>query len=342
VPAGLIGIDLDHLLDRGRWMASQCEEEVPYGRNPGLVLGAVLGQAAVEGKDKVTFLSDAEYAPFETWLEQLLAESTGKEGYGIIPVAGEPPGNPEQYGKDRLFIYLKGGGENSRQADGLMDAGHPVLVFDIREPYELGAEFYRWEYATAIACMILGVNAFDQPDVQDSKSRTQQLMADYLRVGSLEEGSPVWENAEARIYSQDRSINRDGGSLSDLVKAFLAGVKSGEYVAVQAFLPHTRSNEAALHHLQNAIRKLTGSATTVGFGPRFLHSTGQLHKGGPDRGVFIQVTADPDGDLLIPGEQVSFGTLERAQALGDLEALQERNRRVIRIHLTGADLPDLI
>jgi len=342
VPAGLIGVDLGQLLDRARWMAEQCKAEIPAGRNPGLVLGAILGQAAAEGKDKITFLSDPEYAPFEAWLEQLIAESSGKAGKGILPVAGEPTGSPDLYGEDRLFVYLKGSGQHTGLASELVNAGHPVLVFEIREPYELGAEFYRWEVATAIACSILGVNAFDQPDVQDSKTRTERKMAVFAESGGLDEGRPVWEIPTAKVFGQPGHGNGHASTLSDLVLAFLTSSKPGDYIAINAYLPRTRANETALQELRKAIRTQTGLATTVGFGPRFLHSTGQLHKGGPDSGVFLQITAEPEGDLLIPGGKVTFGTLQRAQALGDLEALLARNRRAIRIHLTGAQLSDLI
>jgi transaldolase/glucose-6-phosphate isomerase len=342
VPAGLIGLDLNQLLEAARRMAIQCNDDVPSGRNPGLVLGAILGEAARHGRDKVTFLSDPEYAPVEAWLEQLIAESSGKQGKGILPVAGEPPGRPEQYGDDRLFVYLKGSGQLKDSAAELQKAGYPVLVFDIRQPYDLAGEFYRWEVATAMACAVLGVNAFDQPDVQDNKTRTEQKIAAYAGSGKFDEGTPMWEDPSAKVYGQPGQENRNAASLSALVLSFLARSKPSDYIAINAYLPRTPANSAALQELRNAIRLQTGLATTVGFGPRFLHSTGQLHKGGPETGIFLQITAEPEGDLLIPGGKMTFGILERAQALGDLEALLARRRRAIRVHLTGAQLSDLI
>ena len=320
VPAALLGIDIEHLLGRAGWMAQQCTAQVPGQRNPGLVLGAVLGQAALDGRDKLTIVADPALASIGSWLEQLIAESSGKLGKGIVPVDLEPLAEASVYGKDRLFIYLRKDGKFDTALAGLQKSGQPQLIFDIVDPYDLGAEFYRWEVATAMACAVLKVNAFDQPDVQDAKDRTKAKIAEYRQAGRLAEGTPA-------------TLENAGAALS----CFLAKAKPGDYVAINAYLPRNPDISAALTKLRSTIRTRTGCATTVGFGPRFLHSTGQLHKGGAANGLFIQITADPAKDVAIPTENMNFGILERAQALGDLEALTARNRRALRIHLPSPD-----
>lgn len=333
VPAALMGIDIEKLLGRAAWMAKQCilNKETPGERNPGLVLGAVIGQAALDGRDKLTIVADPALASVGSWLEQLIAESSGKLGKGIVPVDVEPLGAPSAYGKDRLFVYLRKDGQldsalaelqkSGQPGDGsTKPAAQPLLVFDVADPYDLGAEFYRWEAATAIACAVLNVNAFDQPDVQDAKDRTKSKIAEYRKDGKLAEGTPVkLENAKATLSE------------------FLAKAEPGDYVAINAYLPRNAAMAETLMALRVAIRARTGCATTVGFGPRFLHSTGQLHKGGADNGLFIQITADPAKDIDIPTEDMTFGVLERAQALGDLEALTARKRRALRIHLPNPE-----
>jgi len=315
VPAALIGIDLEKFVDRADLLAAQCGRDMPAARNPGLVLGAILGEAALQGRDKLTLVADPPLASFGSWLEQLIAESSGKNGKGIIPVDLEPPAGPEVYSGDRLFVYLRSHGQHDRTIARLRKAGFPAVTFPIADPYDLAAEFYRWEFATAVACAILRINAFDQPDVQDSKDRTRAKIKEYLDTGKLMEGDIVsWEDTKA-------------------LKAFLEQAKAGDYVALNAYLPRNRQMSALLRRLRLAIRKYTGRATTVGFGPRFLHSTGQLHKGGADNGLYLQLTADPVKNILIPEESLTFGTLERAQSLGDLEALQGRGRRALRVHL---------
>lgn len=316
VPAALMGIDIDKLLARAAWMARQCGPDLPAARNAGLVLGAVLGQAALEKRDKLTIVSDPALASVGSWMEQLIAESSGKLGKGIVPVDLEPLGAPSIYGKDRLFVYLRKDGQHDAALAELQKSGQPLLVFDVADPYDLGAEFYRWEAATAMACAVLRVNAFDQPDVQDAKDRTKAKIAEYRKNGKLDEGAPVkLENAKATLME------------------FLAKARPGDYVAINAYLPRNLAMAETLTALRAAVRTHTGCATTLGFGPRFLHSTGQLHKGGADNGLFIQITAEPEKDAEIPTEGMSFGVLERAQALGDLEALTARQRRAIRVHL---------
>lgn len=335
VPAGLIGIDLKNLLDRGRRMMQQCRTDTPAGRNPGLVLGAILGEAVFQGKDKLTLIASPALSPFGSWLEQLVAESSGKEGTGIIPVDAEPLVDPSYYGQDRLFVYFRL--ENDPAAPGLdvavdrlLEAGHPVLTFDLRDLYDLGVEYYRWEYATAVACAVLGVNAFDQPDVQDSKSRTNRVIESFRQKGELDEPEPAWEGDGLKVYGEARP---DAGSLKEILRDFYEQACEGDYAAINAYLPRNLHITSDLLTLRTHLLKRTKLATTLGFGPRFQHSTGQLHKGGKNNGIFLQITADPAADIEIPGEGMTFGVLELAQAAGDLEALRARDRRVMRIHL---------
>jgi len=330
VPAALLGIDLERLLDRAAWMVTQCAGDTPVARNPGLVLGAILGQSALDGRDKLTFIADESLAPLSAWLEQLVAESSGKQGKGILPVEGEPVGSPADYGDDRLFVYLRRDGKYDEAVKKLQKAGYPALPFDIADAYNLGAEFYRWEVATAVACHILHVNAFDQPDVQDSKDRTKAKIAAYKQSKNLGEGKPAWEKDGVRAFSPGAVTGED---LVEVLETFLAQARKGDYVAINAYLPRNPKMAEVLQEIRLAVRKRTGCATTVGFGPRFLHSTGQLHKGGPDTGLFIQITAEPGKDIEIPDQAMSFGVLEHAQALGDYEALAAHGRRILRVHL---------
>jgi len=339
VPAALMGIDLERLLDRAAWMARQCAADIPAARNPGLVLGAILGQAALDGRNKLTILADPLVAPFGSWLEQLVAESSGKQGKGIMPVEGEPVGSPADYGDDRLFIYLRREGKYDKTVKELQEAGHPDLAFDILDAYDLGAEFYRWEVATAVACHILHVNAFDQPDVQDSKDRTKAKIVAYKQNKNLDEGNPAWEVDGVRVFSPGAVT---GADLGEIVKNFLSQARKGDYVAINAYLPHKPEMVEILQKIRLAVRNRTGCATTYGFGPRFLHSTGQLHKGGPDTGLFIQITAEPGKDIEIPGQAMSFGVLEHAQALGDYEALAARERRILRVHFPSTEAIHLL
>lgn len=333
VPAALTGWDVDRLLKSAEKMKMQCAEAVPAGRNPGLVLGVILGTGALKGKDKLTLIGDEEWEPISAWLEQLIAESSGKQGKGIVPVAGEPLASPEKYGDDRIFVFFSRDGRFEKEASRLRTKGHPALSFQLSDPYDLGAQFYQWEMATAYACSILNVNAFDQPDVQDNKARTAQKVKSFRQNGHFKEPEPAWQDGTACVYGDIPDELKNSHSLQELVRGFLAMGKPGDYVGLNAYLPRDKTNEDQLTKLRVGIQNQTGLATTVGFGPRFLHSTGQLHKGGPNTGLFIQFTSDPQHDMDIPGEGIQFSTLEKAQALGDMEALQARQRRVIRIHL---------
>jgi transaldolase/glucose-6-phosphate isomerase len=338
-PAALLGLDVEKLLARAEGMMDECAEDVPVGRNPGFVLGAVLGEAALAGKDKVTFIADDLWAPLGPWLEQLIAESSGKLGKGILPVESEPPS--EEYGQDRIFVYLRASGNHDVFAARLRSAGHPVLTIQANEAYDLSAEFYRWEIATAAACAVLGVNSFDQPDVQDAKDRTVKKITEFNTKGKFDEGSPLWQAAGVSVYGNAFPGLERGMDLALLLDRFLAQAGAGDYVAINAYVPRSAETNAILQALRSRIQKKTGVATTLGFGPRFLHSTGQLHKGGPDSGLFLQITADAPMDVEIPGQGISFATLERGQALGDFEALQARGRRVIRLHLSGLPLEQI-
>jgi transaldolase / glucose-6-phosphate isomerase len=335
VPAALLGMDLSRLLDSAARMARQCSADVPAGRNPGLVLGAVLGEAVHQGRDKLTLIADDELLPFGSWLEQLIAESSGKDGTGIVPIDQEPLGEPGLYGADRIFVYLKRGGKHLDQINRLQDAGYPVLTLTFENDYDLGAEFYRWEIAVAVACAVLGVNPFDQPNVQDNKKRTDARIIAYHEFGKIGEGEPVWKGERLLVYGN--LLPDAQSSLTDVLGDFLALGCEGEYVALNAYLPRNNQYKELLQRLRQVIRKRTGLATTVGFGPRFLHSTGQLHKGGVNNGLYLQITAEAVQDMAIPGWGLTFGIMARAQALGDLEALQAQGRRVIRVHLSQPD-----
>lgn len=330
VPAALLGMDLNRLLDRADWMRNQCSENCPAARDPGLALGAVLGEAALGGRDKLTVLADAPLSPFANWIEQIIAESSGKNGKGILPVPLEPIGNPEVYGGDRIFVYLRQTGEHDEVIAKLQAAGHPTIQLPITNYYDIGAEIYRWEVATAVACHILGVNAFDQPNVESSKKITKAKIAEYQKKGKLREGKPAWKKDGVTVFSPTAV---KGATLKAVLNGFLKKAKKGGYVAINAYLPRNAENTDALQNMRAAIRAKTGNAVTAGFGPRFLHSTGQFHKGGPKNALFLVITADPEKDIAIPNQGLTFGTLLRAQALGDYEALIEAKRKVMRVHL---------
>ncbi len=339
VPAALLGMDLNRLLDKAEWMKHQCGEHIPAARNPGLALGAVLGEAVLAGRDKLTVLSDEPLSTFAGWIEQIIAESSGKNGRGILPVPLEPVGDAEVYGADRLFVYLRQTSELDAAMKSLREAGHPVLEYEIENPYDVGAEMYRWEIATSIACSIIGVNAFDQPNVELSKKITKAKIAEYQKKGKLKEGKPAWKKDGVMVFAPSAVT---GASLKTVLNGFLKKAKPNGYVAVNAYLPRNAENTNVLQNLRVAIRAKTGNAVTAGFGPRFQHSTGQFHKGGPKNALFLQITAEPEKDISIPTEGLTYGTLIRAQAVGDYEALIEAKRRVLRVHLPSAKDVELL
>ncbi len=310
VPASLIGADVEALLGAGRRMADRCRKASDLESNPGAWLGAVLGEAALAGRDKLTLVLSPRLESFGLWLEQLIAESTGKDGKGIVPVMGEPLGPESVYGSDRLFVAIELAGEESAERheslEALGRAGHPWVRFSWRDPVDLGAEFFRWEFATAVAGSILEVNPFDQPDVQESKENTKAVLAG--RTGDR----PAVGDARA-------------------VERLLEETRPGDYLALMAYLAPSAETDARLARLQRLLRDRTRVAVTVGYGPRFLHFTGQLHKGGPPCGLFVQVVDRPEVDVPIPQEGITFGQLIAAQADGDFRALEVRGRPVVRV-----------
>ena len=336
VPAALGGVDLDGLLDRAATMMHACSASVPVGENPGAWLGAVFAEAARVGRDKITIIAPVPVQSFGIWAEQLIAESTGKEGKGLVPIADEKLGSPEVYGNDRLFVRLAlPESFSSKESDStltatdtderlaeLAQAGHPVVTLKMSDPLALGAEFFRWEYAIAVAGTILGINVFDQPNVQEAKDLTSKV---------LKESKPP------TVGDGIRWAGQTGATLEAAIQALLGQVRPGDYVAVLGYIRPHKKHDAAFNAIRLAIRDRFRVATTVGYGPRYLHSTGQLHKGGPNTGVFIEIVGDDPNDIAIPGQPFSFGVLKQAQALGDFQALRNHGRRVLRIQLSDVE-----
>jgi transaldolase/glucose-6-phosphate isomerase len=340
--AAVLGLDVRDFLLRAQRMARACGPETRAAENPGLVLGVILGVLAREGRDKVTIVASPPIASLGAWLEQLLAESTGKHGKGLVPVADEALGVPALYGGDRVFVYVRtdegASAAQDRAVDTLEGAGQPVVRLSLASARDLGAELFRWEIATAVAGAVLGIHPFDQPDVESAKVATRRLMSVYEETGALPHESPLHEEAGLRVFADARNARAvegapHGRSVEALLRRHFARLRPGDYFALQAYLDMNADVEARLQRLRHAVRDAKGVATTLGFGPRFLHSTGQLHKGGPDSGVFLQLTSDVAEDVAIPGQRASFGVLARAQAQGDLEVLGERGRRALRVHL---------
>ena len=333
VPAALIGVDLSRILDGAAQMERDCIREDP-SENPGVWLGAVLGELAKTGRDKLTLFADSTFEPLGVWVEQLIAESTGKDGKGILPVEGKPPGDTSVYGDDRLFVYT--GASASDLMEELARAGHPVVRLEVRNPYELGAEMFRWMLATAVAGHLLGINPFDQPNVESAKVLAREMVAEYQQKGELPQPEPTLRDGGITVYGSG-----EAASAEEALEDFLSGTRSGDYVALQAYVNPTRHTSDALQELRLRVRDRLGVATTAGYGPRFLHSTGQLHKGDGGGGLFVQITTDPPEDAPIPDEagdeqsSLTFGALIAAQALGDRQALMDAGRRVIRFHLGG-------
>ncbi|MBI2831214.1 MAG: bifunctional transaldolase/phosoglucose isomerase [Chloroflexi bacterium] len=313
-PAALTGINIKLLLEKADEMREGCASCVSVHNNPASWLGALIGTMSKKGRDKLTLLTSPAISSFGLWVEQLVAESTGKEGKGIIPVVGEPPMEPSSYGDDRFFVCLRLEGDDNvvldKAVDGLKSAGQPVVVQKLKDKYDLGAEFFRWEFATAVAGAVLGVHPFNQPDVQKSKDVTDRLLQEF---------------SESKRFSQAETT----GSLADL----LANADKGKYLAIMAYIRETTEADEALADFRHKIVERYHIATTLGYGPRFLHSSGQLHKGGPGTGLFLQLTTDHERDIPVPGKPYTFGVVADAQALGDLEALKALGRKVVRIHL---------
>ena len=347
VPAAIMDVDVERLLDRTELMVHSCAASVPAEQNPAMVLGAILGTLAAAGRDKVTLIASPGISSIGGWLEQLIAESTGKQGKGMIPIDGEEVGSPGVYGDDRLFIYLRldSGADPSQDTavDALEHAAHPVVRIDVADIYDIGQEFFRWEMAVAIAGSIIGINPFDQPDVEASKVATRALTSAFERTGALPADPPIYQESGISLFTDARNADalektlEGDRSLAGYVRAHLRRLEEGDYFAILAYLARNQAHRDALQAMRHMVRDRTRAATSLGFGPRFLHSTGQAYKGGPNSGVFLQITCDDARDILVPGQRYSFGVVKAAEARGDFAVLVEREHRALRVHL-GADV----
>ncbi len=353
VPAAIMGVDMPHFLGATEEMVHACGATVPVEENPGVVLGAVLGTLGASGRDKVTIVTSPGIHDLGAWLEQLIAESTGKIGKGLVPVDREHLGKPEVYGNDRVFAYLRLDGAPDKAQDAAIEAlekaGQPVVRIAVAEAYSVGEEFFRWEIATAVAGSVIGINPFDQPDVEAAKVATRKLTSEYEQQGSLPAESPLFEGEGVRLYTDPKNAealkkSAKQQSLAGYLKAHLDRTIAGDYFALLAFIEMNQTHEDALQGIRHDVRDAKRVATCLGFGPRFLHSTGQAYKGGPNSGVFLQITCDDAKDLPVPGQKYTFGVVKAAQARGDFQVLADRGRRALRVHLgsnVGAGLATL-
>jgi len=347
VPSAIMGVDVPKFLDNAAEMVHSCAACVPPQDNPGVVLGTIMGVLAKHGRDKVTLIASPTISALGAWLEQLLAESTGKDGKGLIPVDQEPLGPPQVYGNDRLFIYVRLESAPDAAQDAavaaLEQAGQPVVRILVANPYELGEEFFRWEVATAVAGSIIGINAFSQPDVEASKVATRQLTSAYEQTGALPPETPILVDNGIKLFTDEKNAGAlaqaAGGTrtLAGYLKAHLNRLQAGDYFCLSAYIEMNSTHHTPLQTMRQAVRDTKKVATCLGYGPRFLHSTGQAYKGGPNSGVFLQITCDDDADLPVPGQQYTFGVVKAAQARGDFQVLAERGRRALRVHL-GKDV----
>jgi transaldolase/glucose-6-phosphate isomerase len=343
VPAAAIGIDTSAFLERAAEMVRSCTASAPPIENPGIILGAIMGAAAHLGRDKLTIVTSPGVASLGAWLEQLLAESTGKLGRGIVPLDAEPLGAPAVYGADRLFAYLRltsdPDGEEEAQVAALEAAGQPVVRITLSDAMQIGQEFFRWEMATAVAGAMLAINPFDQPDVEAQKVKTRELTTAYEESGALPPETPFFVADGIALFADPANAAALGPatSLAAALKVHLGRAGAGDYVALLAYIDRNPAHTEALTRLRRMIRDRLRTATCLGFGPRFLHSTGQVYKGGPNSGVVLQITCEDGADLAVPGQAYSFGVVKAAQARGDFDVLAERGRRLLRVHLP-ADL----
>jgi transaldolase/glucose-6-phosphate isomerase len=344
VPAAVMGLDVARLLGQAEQMVHSCAASVPVDENPGAVLGIVVGVLARHGRDKVTLVVSPAIHALGTWIEQLLTASLGKSGRGVLVVEGEPLGAPDVYGADRLFVYLRLDSAPDAAQDAavsaLQAAGQPVVRIAVGEPYDLGAEFFRWQFAAAVAGAVLGINPFDQPDIESAKAAARKLTAEFEKSGALTPETPLREGDGLTLFADARNAGALAGdvpTVAGALKAHLARTTPGDYVALLAFVDMSESHERELQGIRVLIRDGLKVATSLGFGPRYLHSTGQAHKGGANAGVFVQITADDAGDVPVPGHKYTFGVVRAAQARGDRQVLTERGRRVVRVHL-GRDV----
>ncbi|GAB4512586.1 MAG: bifunctional transaldolase/phosoglucose isomerase [Anaerolineae bacterium] len=350
VPAALLGLDLDRMWEAATRMMDACGPIIPEENNPGLGLGAIMATIGMDGRDKVTVFASQSIETFGNWVEQLIAESVGKENKGLVPIVGTTVGKPHDYVTDRLFIYLKVAGDPTNEAldegvRALREAGHPRVTLLLDDPYAIAGEFFRWEYATAVAGRLLGINPFDEPNVTESKNNTKRLLDHYQEHGQLPELQPILSGESVQLYAQETTLKPlraltsshgyDSGSRTELLAAQFTGTHAGDYFGLLAYLPYAPEIDAKLQDIRRRLRHVTKRGVTLGYGPRYLHSTGQLHKGGPNNGVFILITADYADDIAIPDFPYSFATLNAAQAAGDLEALEAHGRRAFRLHISG-------
>src|SRR6266851_1897244 len=350
-PAAAMGVDIERFLNRTDEMVSACGPDAPPHDNPGVILGAVLGVAHNHGRDKITIIASPGISDLGAWLEQLLAESTGKNGKGLIPADRESIGPPESYGDDRLFVYLKLNSDSLNDSNDPQDAalqaieraGQPLVRISVSDVYDLGQEFFRWEIATAVAGSIIGINPFDQPDVEASKIATKKLTEEYERSGTLPVETPILEDGGAKLFTDSKNADAlakaagSDKSLTGYLSAHIKRAGAGDYFALLAYIQMNAEHETLLQQLRHALPDQKRVATCLEFGPRFLHSTGQAYKGGPNSGVILQVTCDDAADLPVPGQKYTFGVVKAAQARGDFQVLAERGRRALRVHL-GKDL----
>ena len=350
IPGAVMGLDIAKFLKNTQEMVKACGANVAANKNPGVQLGAILGTAANEGLDKLTIISSPGIHDLGAWLEQLIAESTGKQGKGIIPVDREKLVKPEAYGSDRVFAYLRLETKPDKKQDAAVKAlekhGLPVVRISVKNTYNLGQEFFRWEIATAVAGSIIGINAFNQPDVEASKIETRKLTSEYEKSGKLPPESPFLETEGIKLYADEKNTAalKNSRTLADALKFHLDRINARDYFGVLAYITMNQQNEDALQAIRHQVRDDKKAATVLGFGPRFLHSTGQAYKGGPNSGVFLQITCDDKIDLPVPGQKYTFSVVKAAQARGDFAVLSERGRRALRIHIgknVKADLAKL-
>jgi transaldolase/glucose-6-phosphate isomerase len=342
VPFAVMGGDVESLLRRAKAAMDACSVN-DVANNPGAKIGAALGALALKGRDKVTFITPAPVDSLGLWIEQLIAESTGKHGKGIVPISGEPLGDPKVYGDDRVFVYIGVAGTNGANYEAhlqaLEQAGHPVLHHVLNSPLDLGEEFFLWEFATPIAGALIGINPFDQPNVQESKDNTKRILKEYEETGKIPQLPSLASGGGLAVLTDEANKKALAGSSTPeaAIAAHLARLKKGDYFAITQYIEETPEIEGLIQQIRTGVRDKTCIATTTGYGPRFLHSTGQLHKGGPDSGVFLQLISSDAKDVPLPGEKFGFSVLKQAQALGDFESLSKRGRRAIRVDL-GTDI----
>jgi transaldolase/glucose-6-phosphate isomerase len=342
VPAAIIGMDCRRFLENTQEMVSACAATTA-AENPGVLLGCILGVATLNGRDKLTFIASPQVASMGAWLEQLIAESTGKQGKGVLPLDAEPAGSPDVYGDDRVFVYLRhdatADADQDQAVERLEQAGQPVIRINMTDVYNVGQEMFRWEIATAVIGSLIEVNPFDQPDVEASKIETRKLMGAFETDRNLPGEVPLAEDGQLVLYADARNaaelgdLCREAATVAGYLQAHLERIKTGDYMAFLAYLERNESHTRLIQAMRERLRDSRKVATCLGFGPRFLHSTGQYYKGGPNNGVFLQLSCDAVHDLPVPFEHYSFGMAEAAQGRGDFEVLAERGRRALRVHL---------